>query len=167
MRSTGRWSPAGSSTSLAAPTRVSVDVENELVGAGYEVRRLSGPTRFETAEAIAQETIFDLGQSGLPPRDVVVAYGLNWPDAITGGAWVNARAGALLVLSDTTSLHPAAARIISQSNPDRTILVGGYRCDRDGGRELSAEPATCRGCEPDGHRGRGGRHPVARDPGQR
>ncbi len=117
--------PGGVVYLLGGVNAVSQPVQDELTAAGYEVRRLSGPTRFETAEAIAQETIFELGQDGLPPRDVVVAYGLNWPDAITGGAWVHARAGALLVLSDTRSLHPAAARIIAQANPDRTVLVGG------------------------------------------
>lgn len=110
---------------LGGVNAVSEAVQDELDGAGYEVRRLFGPTRFETAEAVAQETIFDLGQEGLPPRDVVIGYGYNWPDAITAGAWVHARAGALLVLSDTDTLHPAAQRIISQSGADRTVLVGG------------------------------------------
>ena len=110
---------------LGGTNAVSVAVQDELDTAGYETRRLFGPTRFETAEAVAQETIFDLIQEGLQPRDVVVGYGLNWPDAITAGAWVHARAGALLVLTDTGTLHPAAARIIDQAAPERTVLVGG------------------------------------------
>ena len=159
--------PGGVVYILGGTNAVSVDVENELVGAGYEVRRLSGPTRFETAEGHRTgDHLRSRSERTTTPRR---RRGLRAQLARRHHRWRLGerprRRAAGPVRHDVATPRGRPHHLTVQSRPDHPGRR--YRCDRDGGREFRAEPATCRGCEPDGHRGRGGRHPVARDPGQR
>lgn len=82
------------------------------------VGRLAGSNRYQTAAAIAQWAY----PSG---ADVVyVATGLNFPDALAGGAAAASEGGPLLLVN-TTSLPGATAAELSRLDPDRIVLLGG------------------------------------------
>ena len=105
-------------------------VEDDLSRAGYTVRRLSGPSRVETAVAIARELRFQLYQNSV--REVVLARAFapennptaGWADAISGGAWAT-RMRIPLLVTPTDSVHPAVLEVIRELAPTRVVLLGG------------------------------------------
>jgi putative cell wall-binding protein len=124
--------PPGALVYLLGGTAVlSAAVEQELVDAGYETRRLAGPTRIETAVAVAGE-VLARRTPGLPAPTVVLARATGtpddetaaWADSITAGAWA-ARTRSPVLLTPSDALHPATAEAIEDAEPDRTVLVGG------------------------------------------
>lgn len=116
--------PGGVVWVLGGANAVSTAVTDELTTAGIDVRRLSGPSRFETAETIAGQAMSDLVAAGRQPADVIVGFGLNWPDVITAGAYARA-SGSLIALTATDSLHPAAANVVAAADGARVVIVGG------------------------------------------
>lgn len=110
---------------LGGENAVSALAADALVGDGYDVARLAGPTRFETAEAVATA----VGQEiALATDQVIVAFGGDWADAVTVGAYAHAT-GTPIVLTPREGLHPAAARVIETvrtADPSaEVVLVGG------------------------------------------
>jgi hypothetical protein len=93
---------------------------------GYTVERLEGPTRFETAEAVAATAGALLGAQS--PDQVIVAFGGDWADAVTAGAYAHATTTPI-VLTGTDALHPAAARVIDAARTaepsTEIVIVGG------------------------------------------
>lgn len=111
---------------LGGTAAISGRVEHQLRVAGYDVRRLAGGDRMETAAAIAREVVARRGA----PRKIIVASGSNWPDAITGGA-AAARQGIPLVLTYKGS-YPAATRAFLDSHRSaQRIVLGGPAAVRD------------------------------------
>jgi hypothetical protein len=93
---------------LGGTNALSPTVDTDLEAAGYVVKRIGGADRFETSLMIADE----LGD----PKRVVVATGLNFPDALSAGPVASmggvGRPGAIL-LSNGTSLTPAVQSYIN------------------------------------------------------
>ena len=113
--------PAGGPVRILGGTQaVSAQVEAELTGAGYAVERFQGTTRFETAVAIARVVRAE-NPGG---SDALLAWGLNFPDAVTGGAY-GARTGTPILLTDTAELHPATAAALGELGVQRTFVLGG------------------------------------------
>lgn len=105
---------------LGGEAAVSPAVAAELTGAGYTVRRYFGATRFETATTVASAV-----QAANPGNtSALLAYGLNWPDALTGGAF-GAASGQPILLTDSASLHPATAATLSELGITSTSVLGG------------------------------------------
>jgi putative cell wall-binding protein len=77
-------------TVVGGPAVVGDEVVSELEALGYEVRRLSGKDRFETAAAIAEATAPDA-------QGVVLATGAGFADALAGSSYA-ARTGAPVLL---------------------------------------------------------------------
>jgi putative cell wall-binding protein len=86
--------------------------------ASQEVRRISGPTRFDTAAEIAKGF-------NAPAPAVYVASGYDWPDALTGGAAIGGSTGGpmLLVTKDTIP-DPIKAQL-DRLKPGQIFLLGG------------------------------------------
>lgn len=105
---------------LGGENAVAESTATELAGRGYAVSRLGGASRFETAADIARR----VRQENPGSTDVMLAYAYNWPDAITGGAY-GAETGVPIVLTDTGSLHPAAAQAMTDLGVQRTFVLGG------------------------------------------
>lgn len=78
------------------PEAISAAVEDDLERRGLPVRRLAGPTRYETALAVADELLADTDAT---TETVHVATGRNFPDALTAGPAL-AAGGSTLVLLD-------------------------------------------------------------------
>ena len=86
------------------PEAISTAVEDDLERRGLTVRRLAGPTRYETALAVADEL---LTAGSATTETVHVATGRNFPDALAAGPALAAR-GSLLVLVDGHLGPPAS-----------------------------------------------------------
>ncbi|MCA0986991.1 cell wall-binding repeat-containing protein [Guptibacillus algicola] len=102
-------------TILGGTGAVSAEVEKELRNKmGLEVRRLKGKNRYETAAAIA-ETL-------LPTHHAVVAYGGNFPDALSIAPYA-AMYGLPIFLTDKNELSKATKDAMSSYT--KTYVVGG------------------------------------------
>lgn len=94
----------------------------------YQVVRLRGATRIETAIAIAEEvraTGGDLGtvllaRAGGPPGDPTAA----WADSLAGGAYAAALRAPIL-FTPTEQVHPVVTDALRRYDPVRTVLLGG------------------------------------------
>jgi uncharacterized secreted protein with C-terminal beta-propeller domain/putative cell wall-binding protein len=119
--------PGGRVYLLGGTGAISAAVEDGLRDNGYEVVRLAGATRVETALAVA-----DAVRARHPGDTVLVARaegtddnpGSGWADSVTGGAYAAARAMPVVV-TPTDALHPAVAAWLDADAPARTVLLGG------------------------------------------
>lgn len=110
---------------LGGTTALSPTVDAKLVSEGYTVKRIGGSDRYDTSLRIAQE----LGN----PQRVVVATGLNFPDALSAGPIASmggvGRPGAILLSAGPTLPSAVAAyvrNIASQSpTPDHFVAAIG------------------------------------------
>ena len=103
---------------------VSRAIEDRLAGSvSGEVSRLAGPTRYETAVAVATH-----GVEGVSLRwnEVALATGENFPDALAGGP-LQGRSGSVMLLTHTAVLTPSTSAALD-ANKDAigtTRLLGG------------------------------------------
>lgn len=100
---------------LGGPDALPSSVDARLEAAGYEPRRIQGPTRFETSVRIAGE----LGD----PELQLLTTGLKFPDALAAGTVAGARGGAVLLTEGETA-NTAVAAYLDQ-NPGTRVAVGG------------------------------------------
>lgn len=114
---------------------VSPEVERELVDGGWDVRRISGETRFTTADAVAKQVIAREGPSAL----AIVTTGWNWPDAVAGGAY-GARAGAPVLLTESDTVSADTRRTLDRIRPERIAVLGGAQAVSE--RVVGELPAT-------------------------
>lgn len=105
---------------LGGTAAVGPAVESELKAAGYTVSRLKGSNRFETAVVIAEQIVRREGA----PKTILVAYGGNWPDAVTGGA-AAARNGLPVVLTGKDVVPASTAKFLAAHPGAKKIVLGG------------------------------------------
>lgn len=111
-------------------------VTDELADRGYDVVRIEGSTRFDTAADAARASAVDAPLVGLPDdlsdelagaavEEVALALGTDWPDALAAGALGASgdRVPTLLTLRD--ELHPAARAALADLDPETVHLIGG------------------------------------------
>lgn len=67
---------------IGQPDVVSLNIENWLTQNGYNIIRLGGVTRYDTSRAIAD---FSVSQIGLSCRNIYIADGEDYPDALSIG----------------------------------------------------------------------------------
>lgn len=84
---------------------------------GMGTSRLAGPTRYETAVEISKECC------PLGADVVVIATGLNFPDALSGAALASAFNGPLLLVK-TYEVPVAVQAEITRLDPDLAIILG-------------------------------------------
>ena len=105
---------------LGGASAVSDRVAHELAADGYDVRRLSGPTRIETSVRVAREVLERRGSTG----EVLIARADDWADAVTGGAYA-ASTGSPVLLTGGDTLHPAVAAFLDDVSPRKRWALGG------------------------------------------
>jgi predicted flap endonuclease-1-like 5' DNA nuclease len=90
---------------------------------GGSVERLSGPTRFETSQAVVEAA---LERFDATPRPLLVATGSNFPDALAAGA-LAAKIGGPLLLVPTGDLPDNLATFIrtNRSRFSKAFVIGG------------------------------------------
>ena len=103
---------------LGGTAAVSQSVQNELANANIEVTRAGGDTRFATAAAIA-ELISPDGAA-----EVVIANGLNFPDALSVASHA-AQAGTPILLTQKDSIPAETAAALENLGTTNTVVVGG------------------------------------------
>jgi putative cell wall-binding protein len=110
---------------LGGEAVISADVEADLARRGYDVERIAGDGRYDTAREIA------LAAGPSSTGEVAVALGHHpdpgraWPDAVASGALAASpdRVPTLLTAHDT--LPPATAQALDELDAERVLLIGG------------------------------------------
>lgn len=105
---------------LGGTAAVSRSIEAELARDGYDVRRLAGASRAETAVKVAREMVARFGA----PAEVLIARADVWADAVTGGAYAAATRSPVL-LTDHDRLHPAVGAFLTETRPAQRWALGG------------------------------------------
>ncbi len=126
--------PSGRVYLLGGPAAISNDVADELRDRGFDVRRLAGQTRVETAMAVA-----DLVRAlyGDGPVLIARAWGLapghsaGWADSVSGGGDAADRRIPVLV-TRTDTLDAGVAAWLDRDGPSEIILLGGTAALSDG-----------------------------------
>ncbi|WP_370328409.1 S8 family serine peptidase [Euzebya sp.] len=124
-------------------------VESQLRDAGYAPTRLAGPSRVETAVAIADEVRDRYPGGGTVA--VARADGGNsptaqWADALSGGAWA-ADTTTPLVVTGTDQLHPAVAEALDRWGTTSTVVFGGTAAISDAVVDQLPSPTRIAGAE--------------------
>jgi SpoIID/LytB domain protein len=116
--------PSGGTVYVIGGTAVIPDsVANQLAGAGYDVQRLAGPTRYSTAVKVAEA----LGN----PTTIFEVTGQNFPDGLAAGAAAAKKGGALLLTIDSHQASETANYL--QGRPVTRYAVGGAAAAADPG----------------------------------
>lgn len=97
---------------------ISIQIEQQLRTAGFEVRRLSGATRYETAVQLMDAASVD------PPAEILLASGEDFPDALTA-ATLAAQTGAELYLTKAACVPTAPQKAIEAAGSIPRTAVGG------------------------------------------
>lgn len=112
---------------LGGSGAVSAETEQELQGMGLQTERRAGPTRIETAIAIAESDVAAAGTAILArafaaesSSDPTQAFA----DTLAVGAW-SAQSGFPVLLSATEALSPATRDYLMRSGVERVEVVGG------------------------------------------
>ena len=110
--------PGGTVYVLGGLSALSQQVENGVKGLGFTVTRLAGADRFDTAVQIA-------GQISAHPHTVLVATGLNAPDALAAGAAAATDPnGGVVLLSSDRVLPPETKNYLAGVDPTKTAVYG-------------------------------------------
>jgi len=109
--------PAGGTVYvLGGPQAVDPSVDAALVSAGFQVVRLAGTDRYNTATMIA-------GALG-DPSTVYEATGLDFPDALSAAALAAINHGAILLTNGAQQATETATYLSAHANDTRTALGG-------------------------------------------
>jgi hypothetical protein len=101
---------------LGGTSALSGAVDQAVQALGFQTVRLSGPDRFGTAVAVANA----LGA----PGTVLLASGVDFPDALSAGA-AAAHIGGAVLLTDGGAPSGATAAYLAQHPADKLYAVGG------------------------------------------
>ena len=108
--------PAGGTVYVLGGTDVvPASIGTQLTGLGYQITRYAGADRFATAVAVADA----LGD----PGTVLLASGLNFPDALAAGPAATAAHGVVLLTAGAT-LPPVTAAYLA-AHPGTRYAIGG------------------------------------------
>ena len=101
--------------SLVSPTLWMSQAESAPVA---DERRLGGLDRFETAALVAKEVV----NQGLGGSNVILASGLNYPDALVGGAWVDP---SVVLLTKRDEIPASIKKILADDSVSSVRIIGG------------------------------------------
>jgi putative cell wall-binding protein/subtilisin family serine protease len=104
---------------LGSTAAVSQQVTDELVSQGWNVSRISGINRFETA-VLTSKLAFSSADA------VFIAAGENFPDALAGSAAASKTASPLLLLpGHSPTILPVVVNYLSDLDPTTIFVLGG------------------------------------------
>ncbi len=110
---------------LGGTAAVSAAVEAEVAALGVATNRFGGENRYDTAAGIAEFVDANATIPGLnETKTVIVATGMNFPDALAGGplAFVGPHP---ILLVQTDSVPAATAGAITNIGADEVVILGG------------------------------------------
>lgn len=100
---------------LGGENAISPSTESEIKSLGLKIERISGENRYDTSAKIAK-------RMGGDPSYAVVAYGLNFPDALAIAPYA-AKMGYPILLVDSDKVPAATSKALATIKD--TIVVGG------------------------------------------
>ena len=100
---------------LGGENAISLSTEKAIKTLGLEVERISGDNRYDTSAKIAK-------RMGGDPGKAIIAYGLNFPDALAIAPYAAQQGYPILLVNKDTM--PAATKL-ALKNIDDTIVIGG------------------------------------------
>jgi len=104
---------------LGGTSALSPAVQQAVTDAGFKPKRLQGPDRFATSVAVAGE----IAPNG--PHTVLVATGMDFPDALTAGAAAaQDLAGGVVLLSRDETLPQGTKDYLSRVDPRQSTVYG-------------------------------------------
>jgi putative cell wall-binding protein len=112
---------------LGGPLAISTGVEETLVDRGYAVERRFGPSRFETAVAVAEQEAPDATTAILArafPAEGAADATQAFADALSAGGWAADR-GWIVLLTQTEVLTGATREYLVNSAITRVEIMGG------------------------------------------
>jgi peptidoglycan hydrolase-like amidase len=104
---------------LGGTAAISGAVEQEVADAGFEIRRLAGPSRTETAREIA------LAPAGETATAVSLVLGDTWPDAVASGALAASPARLPTLLTGRNAIPAATLEALTDLQTTTVYVVGG------------------------------------------
>ena len=108
---------------VGGPAAITPAVEAQLTGRGLQVLRLAGDDRYATALRIFEQAVARLPDE---PRPLIVVTGVDYPDALAGGALAaRLQAPILLVPPDGLTTGIAEALRGHAGRFDRVEILGG------------------------------------------
>ncbi|HSQ21472.1 MAG TPA: cell wall-binding repeat-containing protein, partial [Coriobacteriia bacterium] len=107
---------------VGGTTVIAPNVQTELVAEGFNVVRIAGADRYETAAAVAIEVKSALGQRF--KGQCLVTRGDTFPDALAASPWAYAQ-GAPVLLTRPDSLPASTASAIEQCGTAGVFVIGG------------------------------------------
>jgi putative cell wall-binding protein/subtilisin family serine protease len=116
---------------LGGEVAISEEQENNLTDNGLDVTRISGEARFETAVEIAGVLQEVTGESS----EVVIANGMDFPDALAVGSYA-AQAGSPILLTLADRVPEATEAALEDFGFASSVVVGG---DQVVSEEVAAE----------------------------
>jgi hypothetical protein len=122
--------PGGLIYVLGGTAAVPESVDGQLRFVGFEVRRLAGDGREQTAVAVAEELVATF-EGELPLDTVIVATAGNWPDAVTVGQ-IGSWWGVPILLTPADALNGNTAAALAGLNPSTVVVAGGTAAISDG-----------------------------------
>ncbi|MBP3414331.1 MAG: cell wall-binding repeat-containing protein [Clostridia bacterium] len=100
---------------------VSESIEKDLIKRGYNVTRLAGTSRYETAIAIADK----LKEIKGAPTKVFFANGFKFPDVLSVSPAAALQSSPILYLKENGSLDNSTKKYIENSKFTKAYLIGG------------------------------------------
>jgi hypothetical protein len=122
----GRALPAGSTVYLlGGTTALSAGIDQSVAALGYQVVRFSGSDRYDTAAKVANDGL------GAPSK-VILATGLDFPDALCAGA-AGAHLSAAVLLTAGPNMPAATSNDLAAHPPASRWAIGGQAAAADPG----------------------------------
>lgn len=114
--------PGGIVYILGGPSAVTPAADQALTAAGFQVVRVSGASRVETALAVARMVAARDGA----PAEILLARADEWADAVSGGAYA-AHQRVPVLLTSRDQLHPGVAAFLAGEGAGATVFALGGR----------------------------------------
>jgi hypothetical protein len=103
--------PSGTVYLLGGELALSREVQDRVAALGYHVERIAGATHFDTAIAINRRITSS-------PRNVIVATGVNYYDALAAGAAAGSTTDTVIVLTDGEVMPASSAAYLNELVPE-------------------------------------------------
>ena len=105
---------------VGGESTISKEVESKLKNLGYNVTRISGKDRYETAVQVGKEVVEKFGNK----NKIVLASGSNMVDALCGNS-ISAKENIPVLLTQIEELNEYTKKAIKQWNVNEIVIVGG------------------------------------------
>lgn len=105
---------------LGGESAINTSVEAALAGSGYQVSRIQGANRFETAVAVGNQVIEKNGTAG----SIILTSSSAFADALSAGSYAS-KEGYPILLTNGTVMNPVNTSFLTSHGIKNITIVGG------------------------------------------